>query len=120
MRNKYDREDRILAYTMYRNEDLEIGLWDIKRIAQITGHSAASYSMKVDQFKGIKSIRRRIYVEDAASNKAPGLNEWAHADEDVVKEYQFTDLEQLNFLAKKILTEKFKTWNEYSEARGGK
>lgn len=125
MRNKYDRESRIIAYTMYRNQKLEIGLWDIKRIAQVTGHSADSFSMKVDQFKGINACRHKKYVE-GRDDYIPGLNEWAEADQIIWNEYKDTNLLNLNFLAKMILKEKFATYQdqdvkredrEYSERR---
>ena len=84
-----------------------IGLYDIKKIAEITGHSAASYTMKIDQFKGISGPRKRIYVEDAISNTGPGLNEWAKEDAQVWNDYKDTTNEDLIFLAKRILNEKF-------------
>jgi hypothetical protein len=89
---------------MYRNKALEIGLWDLKRIAEVTGHSIDSLTMKVDQFKGIASPRKKKYVE---GNIGDGLNEWAVADAAVWNEYKDTNLLNLNFLAKLILKEKF-------------
>lgn len=110
MRNKYDREDRIIAYTMYRNKKLEIGLWDIKRIAEVTGHSIDSLTMKVDQFKGIASPRKKKYVEGKAIGD--GLNEWATEDAAIWNEYKDTNLLNLSFLAKIILKDKFAVWIE--------
>jgi hypothetical protein len=62
--------------------------------------------MKVDQFKGIASPRKKKYVEGDAGS---GLNEWAEADEDIAAEYEDTSLPNLVFLAKLILKEKFET-----------
>jgi hypothetical protein len=92
---------------MYRNKEMEIGLWDLNRIAQVTGHSADSLTMKVDQFKGIASPRKKKYVE---GNIGDGLNEWADADAAIWNEYKDTNLLNLNFLAKLILKEKFGTY----------
>jgi hypothetical protein len=110
-RNAYTEEDRIVALAMYRNKKLEIGLFDIKRIAQITGHSAASFSMKVDQFKGIAGPRHKKYVEDRDDNR-PGLNEWAAEDERIWSEFGSTVTADLNILAKQILINKFETHKE--------
>lgn len=107
MRNTYSREDRIIAYTMYRTGMHSIGFWGRKRIAHVTGHSADSFSMKIDQFKGIASPRKQTYIEDAKTNLAPGLNQWADADEVIWNEFKDTSLADLKFLAQKILTEKF-------------
>lgn len=110
MNNAYTLEDRILAYTMFRNKKMEIGLWDIKRISQVSGHSIDSLKMKVDQFKGITGMRHRRYVEDRDHLK-PGLNEWAQTDERVVTDYGHTDIDELIKISKNILAEKFKTYN---------
>jgi hypothetical protein len=85
---------------------MEIGLWDLKRIAQVTGHSADSLTMKVDQFRGINSCRHKKYVE-GRDNYMAGLNEWADADAAIWNEYKDTSLLNLNFLAKIILKSKF-------------
>ena len=111
MRNQYSLEDRILAYTMFRNKKMEIGLWDIKRIAQISGHSIDSLKMKVDQFKGITGMRHRRYVEDRDHLK-PGLNEWAETDERVVTDYMKSSTSELIVISKRILAEKFKTYKK--------
>jgi hypothetical protein len=110
MRNAYTLEDRILAYTMFRNGKMEIGLWDIKRIAQVSGHSIDSLKMKVDQFKGIVGERYRQYIEDRDHLK-PGLNEWAETDERVHTDYKGMDMEELLNVAKRILAEKFKSFD---------
>jgi len=107
MKKRYSKEDRVIAFTMYRNKSLEIGFFDIKRIAEITGHSTDSYKMKIDQFKGINGPRKRIYKD---GDIGPGLNEWAKEDEDVVNEFKNTDIKLLNILAKNILDNKFRTW----------
>jgi hypothetical protein len=108
-RNGYVLEDRILAYTMFRNGKTEIGLWDIKKIAQLTGHSVDSYKMKIDQFKGIVSQRPKKYVEDQSAIGHAGLNEWADMDEAVVIDYKDRDIDDLINVSKIILVEKFKT-----------
>jgi hypothetical protein len=113
MRNKYDREDRIIAYTMYRNKALEIGLWDIKRIAEVTGHSAESFDMKVNQFKGLASNRRPHFIDDGRDDYRPGLNAFNKVDAAIWNEYKDTNLLNLNFLAKLILKEKFGTYQNH-------
>lgn len=104
MRTKYNIEDRILAYTLYRTGETCIGLFDIKKIAELTSHSVDSYLMKVDQFKGIAGPRKKIYKD---GDIGPGLNEWAKEDVQVWTDYKDTDLADVKFLAKKILQEKF-------------
>jgi hypothetical protein len=114
MRNAYTLEDRILAYTMFRNGKMEIGLWDIKRIAQVSGHSIDSLKMKVDQFKGIVGERYRQYIEDRDHLK-PGLNEWAETDERVHADHKNIDMTALINISKVILAAKFKRLNNLTE-----
>jgi hypothetical protein len=107
MRNKYSEEDRLIALAMYRSKKLEVGLFSIKKIAELTGHSAASFSMKVDQFKGIAGRRRKTYVE-GRDNCKPGLNEWAEEDERIWSEFAATNSTDIINLAKIILNNKFR------------
>lgn len=110
MRNKYNREDRIIALTLYRTGEDCIGLFDIKKIAQITDHSVDSLKMKVDQFKGISGPRKKAFVD---GDIGPGLNEWADEDAEIFAEYKETDTERLTFLAKLILKERFAEFQSF-------
>ena len=107
--NTYTIEDSLLAYTMFRNKKMEIGLWDIKRIAQVSGHSIDSLRMKVDAFKGITNQRHLYYVEGRDDRKA-GLNRWAKIDENVIADYKTVSTSELMIIAKRILAAKFKTY----------
>ena len=110
MRNKYNREDRIIAFTLYKTGEDSIGFFDIKKIAQITGHSVDSYKMKIDQFKGIAGPRKKVFID---GDIGPGLNEWADADQKVWDEYKDTDSLSLVFLAKMILKERFAEFQSF-------
>ena len=102
--NKYTNEDRLIAYAMYRSKMLEIGFFTITKIAELTGHSADSFQMKVDQFKGIAGPRSKKFGRKE-NDFGPGLNEWAEADEQIFQQHKNTTTEDL---AKRILNEKFK------------
>lgn len=104
-RNSYTMNDRIIAFALYKQGSIDsIGLFDIKKIVELTGHSKASFQMKVDQFKGVAGCRKKAYIPDA---EGPGLSEWAEADEAVWNLYQDTDPAAMTKIAKEILCQIF-------------
>jgi hypothetical protein len=72
----------------------------MQRIAELTGHSIASFQMKVDQFKGVAGCRKK---RESIANFGPGLSEWAEMDELVWQTHKDTDIKALTEVAKKIL-----------------
>jgi hypothetical protein len=102
MGNAYTLEDRIIAFTLYRGKTIKegIGLFSMQRIAELTGHSIASFQMKVDQFKGVAGCRKK---RECHANFGPGLSEWAEMDELVWQTHKDTDIKALTEVAKKIL-----------------
>lgn len=107
-RNSYTMEDRIIAFTLYKGKSIKegIGLFSMSRIADLTGHSIASFQMKVDQFKGVAGCRTKIQSD---ATFGPGLSEWAEMDELVWKTFKDTDIATLIEVAKKILKD---LWNK--------
>lgn len=105
----YSMADRIIAFTLYKGRLKDgIGLFSMKRITELTGHSAASFQMKVDQFKGVAGCRKKTYTE---KEFGPGLSEWAVMDERVWNKYKDIDPTELIKIAKDILN---KLWKENS------
>ena len=106
-RNSYTMEDRIIAFTLYKGKSIKegIGLFSMDRIANLTGHSIASFQMKVDQFKGVAGCRSKIQGD---ATFGPGLSEWADMDQLIWDSHKNTDIAKLTEISKKILNDLWK------------
>jgi phosphoglycerate dehydrogenase-like enzyme len=100
--NLYDDTSRLLAYTMYRTNEMDIGIWGLKRIAELVGHSAASLRMKVSQFDGISRNRDQIGNKNSAG---PGLDNFTDEEIQMVRDYKDVDTKHLTKTCKTILRE---------------